>query len=170
MSSALRRWGSLLDAALGITAAVILFVLMAVTFVDVIGRYLFNHPLSGAFETTELLMLVLIFAGLPLVSRADEHVTMDFIDSLLGPRGLAAAMRLTHLVCAATMALLAWLVWVKAGRIASYGDTTDVLQITVAPFVYFMSLMIGLSGLVHLWNAFRPQAASSGAPSDGPAA
>jgi len=49
------------------------------------SRYLFNWPLRGAFEATELMLLVLIFAGLPLVSHADEHVTMDFIDRMLTP-------------------------------------------------------------------------------------
>jgi hypothetical protein len=46
--------------------------------------------------------------------------------------------------------------WIKAGRIAAYGDTTDVLRIVVGPFVYFMVAMILLSGLLHLYKAVRP--------------
>lgn len=161
-----RAWERRLDAALGFAAAVILFVLMLVTFVDVVGRYLFNHPLRGAFEGTELMLLVLIFAGLPLVSRADEHVTMDFVDHMLGARALDAVIRLSHLACAATFLGLAWLIWLKAGKISGYGDTTDVLRIAIGPFVYFMALMIALSGLIHLWKMFVPGSgpASSGAP------
>lgn len=48
-----------------------------------VARYLRNRPIRGAFEVTELTLLVLIFAGLPVVSRADEHVTMDLIDRVL---------------------------------------------------------------------------------------
>ncbi len=155
-------WERRFDAALGVSASVILFTLMIVTFVDVIGRYLFNHPLRGAFEGTELMLLVLIFAGLPLVSHADEHVTMDFIDNAVGPRGRAIVMALSQFVCAATMLGLAWLIWLKAGKIAAYGDTTDVLRITIAPFVYFMAAMIALSGLIHAWKIFRPGAPSTG--------
>jgi hypothetical protein len=47
-------------------------------------------------------------------------------------------------------------VWIKAGKIASYGDTTDVLRITVGPFVYFMDAMIALTGLVHVYKVFDP--------------
>ncbi len=65
------------------------FAMMLLTFVDVVARYVFNRPLRGAFEVTELMLLVLIFAGLPLVSYADEHVTMDFIDRVLAPAGAA---------------------------------------------------------------------------------
>jgi TRAP-type C4-dicarboxylate transport system permease small subunit len=157
-----RPWERRFDAALGFAASVILFVLMIVTFVDVIGRYLFNSPLRGAFEGTELMLLVLIFAGLPLVSHADEHVTMDFIDNMVGPRARTAIMALSQFVCAATMLGLAWLVWLKAGRIAGYGDTTDVLRIVIAPFVYFMAAMIALSGLIHAWKIFHPGSPGAG--------
>ena len=130
--------------------------MMCLTFVDVVARYLFNFPLRGGFEVTELLLLVLIFAGLPLVSHADEHVTMDFIDRLL-PRTLRVPwIRMMHALCAAIMFFLTWQVWIKAARIASYGDTTDVLRITVGPFVYFMALMIALTGAVHVFKVFRP--------------
>jgi TRAP-type transport system small permease protein len=130
--------------------------MMLLTFADVVARYLINHPIRGAFEITELTLLVLIFAGLPLVSHADEHVTMDFIDRLLG-RLRGAWIRGMHAVCAAIMFFLSWQVWIKATRIASYGDTTDVLRITVGPFVYFMAAMIALTGLVHVFKVFAPQ-------------
>ena len=130
--------------------------MMTLTFVDVVARYVFNRPLRGAFEITELLLLVLIFGGLPLVSHADEHVTMDFIDKLLG-RGRDLWQRAVQVVCAAIMFLLTWLVWIKANRISAYGDATDVLRIVYGPFVYFMALMIALAGLIHLYRAFEWQ-------------
>ena len=134
----------------------LLFLMMMLTFADVVARYLVNRPIRGGFELTELTLLVLLFAGLPLVSRADEHVTMDFIDRIL-PRQLREAwIRVMHGICAAIMFFLTWQVWIKATRIASYSDTTDVLRITIGPFVYFMALMIALTGLVHLFKIFSP--------------
>ena len=128
---------------------------MTLTFVDVVLRYVFNRPLAGAFEVTELMLLVLIFAGLPLVTHAREHVTMDFVDRVLGERARDALRRAIDLVSAAIMLLLAWLIWLKADRIWEYRDATDVLRIVYGPFVYFMSVMIGLSGLMHLHQAFQ---------------
>jgi hypothetical protein len=58
-----------------------------------------------------------------------------------------------ELASAALMFGLTWLMWLRAARVAGYGDTTDVLRIVVAPFVYFMVAMILLSGLIHLWRA-----------------
>jgi TRAP-type C4-dicarboxylate transport system permease small subunit len=130
--------------------------MMTLTFVDVVARYVFNRPLRGAFEVTELLLLALIFAGLPLVTHAGEHVTMDLIDRLLGRAARGLMSRLVELLCAALMFLLTWLMWMRAARIAAYGDTTDVLRIAIGPFVYFMTAMILLSGLLHLVRALHP--------------
>lgn len=160
MASRDSEGGVWLDRTLGAAAAILLFVLMAVTTVDVIGRYILNWPLRGGFELTELLLLTLIFAGLPLVSRADEHVTMDFIDAMLGDRARRLLRRVVDIVCGLIIIGLAWRVWIKAGKIAGYGDTTDVLRIPVGPFVYFMALMVAVTGLVHIVRAFLPGAAS----------
>lgn len=146
------EWGRRVEVLLGVASAVILLVMMLLTFVDVVARYLFNRPIAGAFEVTELLLLVLIFAGLPLVTYADEHALMDFIDRLLGPRGTAVLERAVQALCAAVMFLLAWLVWLKADRIWSYRDATDVLRILYGPFVYFMAIAIGLTGVIHLYK------------------
>jgi TRAP-type transport system small permease protein len=154
-------WERRFDAVLGSAAAVLLFGMMVLTFVDVVARYLVNKPIRGAFEVTELLLLVLIFAGLPLVSHADEHVTMDFIDRILPPAALRILVRVVHAACAAIMFFLTWQVWIKAGKIMSYGDTTDVLRITVGPFVYFMDAMIALTGLIHLYKVFLPGKAAA---------
>ena len=151
-------WERRADAALGIAASILLFCLMTITFADVVARYLLNWPIRGAFEITELGLLVLIFAGLPLVSHADEHVTMDFIDRMLPRRMVDPWIRFMHAVCAALMFFLTWQILVKAGKIAGYGDTTDVLRILIGPFVYFMAAMTALTAVVHVFKVFSPGA------------
>jgi TRAP-type C4-dicarboxylate transport system permease small subunit len=148
------KWERRVDAVLGFAASVLLMGMMLLTFADVVGRYLLNRPIRGAFEVTELALLVLIFAGLPLVSHADEHVTMDFIDRLLPAAALRLLVRAVHAGCAALMFFLTWQVWIKAQRISSYADTTDVLRISIGPFVYFMAAMIALTGAVHVFKIF----------------
>ena len=147
-----RRWERRAEALLGVAASAILLFMMLLTFVDVVGRYVFNRPLAGAFEVTELSLVILIFAGLPLVSYADEHVTMDFIDRVLPPRARRWLERAVQAGCGLFLGLLAWLVWLKADRIRAYGDATDVLRILYGPFVYYMAVMIGLAALIHLYR------------------
>lgn len=144
------------DRVLGVAAATVLFAMMMLTSVDVLLRYVFNAPLRGAFEVTELLMAVLIFCGLPLVSRRDEHVTVDFAGSLF-PAWMRSALHvMVQLACAALMFGAGWLLWVKAGKVAQYGDNTATLRIGLAPWVYLMSVLLAFTGLVHLVRAFGP--------------
>ena len=98
--------------------------MMLLTFVDVVLRYFFNSPIKGGFEVTEMMMAVLIFAGLPLVSRSNEHVTIDAFDRFF-PDAFRRAMHVViHLVCAAALAGMAWLLYRKAGSFAEIGDVT----------------------------------------------
>jgi TRAP-type transport system small permease protein len=148
-----QAWKRRVEALLGVAASTILLAMMILTTVDVVARYVFNRPLRGAFEVTELLLLVLIFAGLPLVSFTNEHAVMDFIDRLLGRRGLRGLQGSVELVSAVLMFGLAWLVWGKADRIWAYRDATDVLRILYGPFVYFMAVALALAGVIHLYKA-----------------
>jgi len=139
-------------------AAAALFSIMVLTLVDVSGRKLLNTSVTGSLELTELLMVVVIFAGLPLVSLRGEHVVFDSLDPLL-PRLLRRLQGL--LVDLAVTALLfgmAWLMWSKAGQMAEYGDTTSQLKLPQSPFVYLMSGLLAVTGLVHLVLSFAPTA------------
>lgn len=149
------RWKRHAEAILGVAASAILLLMMWLTVVDVVARYVFNRPLRGAFEVTELLLLVLIFAGLPLVSFTDEHAVMDFVDRLLGRHARRALIGAVQALSAAFMFLLAWLTWLKADRIWAYRDATDVLRIVYGPFVYFMAVTLGLAGLIHLYKVIE---------------
>ena len=155
MSVPEHRWTRRAEAILGVAASAILFAMMALTFVDVVARYLFNRPLRGAFELTELMLLVLIFAGLPLVSLANEHAVMDFIDRVTGPRGARRVEGAVHVINAAFMAFLAWLMYRKANTIWAYRDATDVLRIVYGPFVYFMAVALALAGVIHLYKVIE---------------
>ena len=152
--SAWKRLGGRLDTVLGYVGAVVLFAMMMLTFVDVIMRYLFNAPMRGAFEVTELMMVVLIYAGLPVVSRHDMHVTTDLVDRFLTPVVKRAVAVVIHLICAVTLFGATWIIWIKAGKTLQFGDTTAALQIKLAPFVYLMCALLLATAIIHVIKAF----------------
>jgi TRAP-type transport system small permease protein len=163
--------GALLDRILGFIAAMILLALMLLTAVDVASRKLgdvfggkYFGSLRGSFELTELGLLILIFAGLPLASRRGEHVTLDFIDKALGERGADIWRRSVEVIVGLVFAGLAWQVWIKAGKVSANGDVTDTLRLIVGPFVYLMAAMVGVTALIHLARAVWPAPAHSHIP------
>lgn len=156
----LRSWLSTLC---GVLAALALFAIMVLTLVDVTGRKVLDASVPGSLEITELLMVVVIFAAMPLVSRRGEHVVFDSLDPYL-PHFVRVVQRaLVQAVCAITLLGLGVLMWKTGNSFLESGETTAQLTIPKAPFIYGMSVFCFLTGLVHLAFALRPgQAADEG--------
>jgi TRAP-type C4-dicarboxylate transport system permease small subunit len=151
-----RRLQTLLDVLCGLLAAAALFAIMVITLVDVAGRKLADASLPGSLELTELLMVTVIFAALPMVSLHGEHVVFDSLDAWLGPRWRRAQRFVVEAFCALALAGMAGLLWHKAGQMMEFGDRTAQLGIPQGPFVYGMSLLCSLTAAVHLALALRP--------------
>lgn len=142
----------------GLLAAFALFAIMALTFFDVGGRKLLSNSIPGSLELTELLMVVVIFAALPLVSLRSEHVVFDSLDHYL-PDALRKVQRaVMQGLCAAALLALGWLMWQTGNQFLETGETTAQLKILKAPFIYGMAVLCGLAGLIHLRYALKPAA------------
>ena len=135
-----------------------LFAIMALTFLDVAGRKLLDNSIPGSLELTELLMVIVIFAALPLVSMRGEHVLFDSFDNAITPRLLALQKALIHLLIAAALLALGWLMWQTGSQFVETGETTAQLKLPKAPFIYGMAVLCAISGLVHLYLMVRPPA------------
>lgn len=146
----------LLDRIIAPWSAVMMFVMALITVVDVIGRYVFSMPLRGGFEITEILLALIIFAGLPIVSRDNTHITVDLLTSRL----TASVRRRQQLTCDVVVALLclglAWAMAHKALDLIDQKETTPYLNLPVAPVAAFMSvscLITALLVLLRVWSA-----------------
>jgi TRAP-type C4-dicarboxylate transport system permease small subunit len=145
-----------LEITCGVLAGLALFAIMALTFFDVIGRKVVGHSIPGSLELTELLMVVVIFAALPLVSLRGEHVTFDSLDAHVPAAWRKLQAVLVNLSCGAVLLALAWLMWREAGQFMATGETTAQLLILKGPFIYAMSVFCALAGLVTLGLAVQP--------------
>lgn len=146
----------LIEKVCGLLAALALFAIMALTFFDVGGRKLLSNSITGSLELTELLMVVVIFAALPLVSLRGEHVVFDSLDHYL-PEVIRKAQRaIMQVLCGVALLGLAWLMWQTGGQYLETGETTAQLKILKAPFIYGMAVMCAVAGLIHLGLALNP--------------
>ena len=143
------------EVALGLAAAAVLFVLMALTCYDVFARYLFARPLPGGLEITEILMAAIVFAALPLVTLRQEHVMVDLFDAITPDWMLRLQNVVAALLSALVTAVLAWRLLVRAERMQDYGDTTAVLRIPLYPLTYAMAILMLVTAVLFLVLAFR---------------
>lgn len=161
LAALIRRVGGLL----GVIAALVLAALMLLTCVDVLGRYLFNRPLPGGVELTELGMGALIFTSLPLVTLRRQHVRIDLFEVV--PASWRAGQHLVLDVLAALcMAVIGWRLWLKAADMAQAGETTGTLHIPVYPLVYYMAVMAFAATALMILFAWEDVRGKGAAPAE----
>jgi TRAP-type C4-dicarboxylate transport system permease small subunit len=88
-SSGVRRLFYRSITALETFSSSVIFIMMLLTFADVIGRYVLNKPIFGASEMISALLALAIFSGLGVTNARDEHIMVElFIEptrKLLSP-------------------------------------------------------------------------------------
>jgi TRAP-type transport system small permease protein len=139
--------------ALGSVAGLALVAMMVLTFVDVMGRK-FWVSVPGALEISEILMVVVLFSGLPLVAWHAEHVCFELVDKMYTGASAKWSRVFMDLFCALVFGALAVAVWGFAGRTLDDGEVTVYLKWPVGWFVYLIAVLVAVSALMHLLRAF----------------
>jgi tripartite ATP-independent transporter DctM subunit len=140
---------------------VLLVVMMLVTTIDVIGRYIFNSPLSGANEIAEFLQAIVVYLGIAYTATQKGHVAVDFLFTRLPKRGQRFLTSFVSLVSAALFAMIAWESVVQSLVFKASTRSSPVLEIPVWPFVLFVAVGSGLLSLVLLADFFESLSSES---------
>lgn len=131
----------------------VLFTMMAMTAVDVVGRYVFAAPLPGAQEATEVLLALLVFGAAPLVTLSRGHITTEILESAI--KGQVRRVRdvSVSLVSSAMCALLAWQIFEQAAEMAAMSGHTPKLGIPLSAVLYFCAAMCAACAVIALAQA-----------------
>ena len=142
----LNRLASVIADSSMLIACLILLWLVGLTCVDVVGRYFFRAPVTGATELVQISMAGIIFFSLPAMFLRDDQVIVDlFLRAqrmvwLGGQPGFSVATVVA--------------VWIIADRVSGYavrafedGDETIYLKIPLYLVVWGITILIYLSGV-----------------------
>jgi len=122
-------------------AAFILFLLMALTCVDVLGRYLFNSPLHGGTELTEIGLAVMVFAAMPVITWRGGHIVVDLLDRFLGSKVVKVLSLLAALVMSSSLYFLALRIFELGERSIRRGVVTEFLAMPSGYIVQYIAIM-----------------------------
>jgi len=128
------------SAVLAYVGAFSLFVIMCLTTADVVGRYLFNRPITGVFELTEYLVLILIFSFIGYTQSQKSHVAVDLLMGKVSENIKALIDIGNHVACLILMILITWMGVEKAFELRAVGEASPNLQIPAYPFAFFLVL------------------------------
>jgi TRAP-type C4-dicarboxylate transport system permease small subunit len=114
---------------LGAIAATALFLMMVLTFVDVIGRYGFHRSIFGTAEIVEFLMMLAVFAGLAFITAKNEHITVTLMEPLIVRRFAGPQRWMSIAISVGCTLLIAWQMFEHALDLLRSGKRTAVLDL-----------------------------------------
>lgn len=116
---------------------VVVFGLVVVLNYDVVARGLFNAPFLGAVEVVQFSVVLIVFLQLPDVVRVGRLTRSDGFLLAIGqkrPRVGVIARRLSNLVAAVFMALVALAMWPEFFEAWESNDFFGIPGVFVAPW------------------------------------
>lgn len=134
---------------------VTLFGMAVLTFVDVIGRYFFNAPIPGTFETVGLMLGVATFAAFPMVTLRETHITVDLFDGLIRGKFRRARHIAVRLGTAAMAGFMAERLWAAAADEWANDFVTEYFGITRAPLLVAIAALCAGTAIAMLALTWR---------------
>ena len=147
--SALTRVITRVSRIMAAVGAVSLFVMMAITVIDVGGRNIFLKPLNGSFELVGIMLIIAGTWGMGYCQILKMNIRIGLFADKFSQRGRKALWMLTLIVSGVVAGLVAWQALVKTGDLitSTLGNITETLGMPIWPFTLMMA--IG-----YLWAGF----------------
>ena len=123
-----------------IAGGVLLVGVVLMTVISVLGRYLFNAPIPGDYELTELACGIAVFAFFPYCHSRNANIVVEFFTGRMHPRRRAVLDAAHQLVFAAVAGLIAWRLCIGGMHKLADGETTVFLGIPIH-WAYFSALL-----------------------------
>jgi TRAP-type C4-dicarboxylate transport system permease small subunit len=138
-------------------AAVALFGMMAVTVADIIGRYFFNKPITGAYEIVGFMLAMASAWGMGYCQVKKGHIRVDFLFCRFPKKVQALLTVLSYLIGLGIYGVLCWrvILVVQYYLGLKHGFATDTLGIPIFPFVIMLAIGSGMLALVILFDLIR---------------
>ena len=153
------RLKSCIDSSLRALAAVsgaAIVAMMLLTCTDVFLRYVFNAPIEGALDITQMLMVIVVFFGLGYCGWTGGHVVVDLLRELLPAKIVVPLAVLVNAVGAAIMFAMAWQSLRTSFTYMLTGETPMTVLIPKYPFIWVAAFGALTYALILLFKTVRP--------------
>jgi TRAP-type C4-dicarboxylate transport system permease small subunit len=107
--------------------------MMFLTASDVALRYLFNSPINGSHDLTELMMGVLVAFGLAYCAMTNGHVSVELLVERMPIRARVIINVCISLIGFVLFALITWQCFVNVAKLIDNKLSTYVLHIPLYP-------------------------------------
>ena len=138
----------LLARRLDMIAAMAIFVMMALTCVDVFLRYFFRRPITGTYEIVALLGAVAVSFAMAHTLAEKGHVAVSLIVQILPKRIQGIVESIISIFGIILFALIAWQSVLYGIDCQRSGEVSLTLELPFYPIIYGVALCAGIVCLV----------------------
>jgi len=156
-----------LETPLNLLGGVIIFALVFLATVNVLGRWLFDLPISGYIDWVEQSMAFFAFLGIAYTQRLGGHIRMDILISHLRGRWLWFSEFLSTLVMFLLTLALVYGSYLHFYRAWEIGDSSLDIDLPTWPAKLVVPVALGflaLRLLLQLWGYLRAIRTGSDTP------
>lgn len=105
--SAFIEWISRLEKFMQIVAQMFVFVLMIITVANIVGRF-FGYPVVGIIEASIILLVFILYLGLPYTQSQRGHVRVEMVVNLLPSRKREVVDIIALFIALAILSFMFW--------------------------------------------------------------
>ena len=131
----------------------VLLVMLALTVVDVGGRYFFNWPVYGSLDLYGVLLASVVAVCIPYGQRTGAHVSADLFAALASPGVDRAITVVVRTLCAMIAGMWACYLYFAGNTAALLEESTQLLGIPFQPIYYILAIGIGIYAIALLAEA-----------------
>ena len=140
----------------GMGSTALLGIMMLLTVVDVVLRYVFDRPLMGSMELTEYLMVCVGTLGLAWCALEGAHIKVEIIVSRFPQRLQKFVDSFNYVLLIGVSGVIASQTFVRAGTVRRLHVASAMLDVPQHPFVLvttFSYLLLFLTAIMLLVHA-----------------
>ncbi len=134
-----------------------IFLILLFVTSDVVGRVVFNHPLTGTPEIIKVGVVGVVFMQIPWALWTNRHIRSDLIVARLKPRAQVVAALIRNIFAAAAFICIFianWQPMIKAWQILEY-EGEGALHVPVYPIFTLIQLGSTLAAVIALYNLWQ---------------
>ena len=110
--------------------------------------------MPGTSEITEIILGILIYIGLPYISKKEEHISVSLLSNYL-PNNIKILHKiLINFIVTLLLLVIARQLYLHGIDLKSYQEVTTFLEIPKAPIAFAMALLTVLASFNTIMNMF----------------
>lgn len=136
----------------------LLFLTLFSVFNVLVMRKALNAPIKGAEDLMVLALVVIVAFAIPFGARTGAHIEIEVLEPAMSRTFARISLLAMKVLGVVILAVMSWRLWDSGVNAASFGESSQTLLISFAPFYYLLSVWVGLYGVVlllEIWQLTR---------------